>query len=70
MPIVTDAKNKKESALPEAAEYFLLKQQLNLLPQVEALGNDLAANELLAINSTKVKHVKNKRKRCEDLEIR
>ena len=65
-----DAKQKKESVLPEPAEYFLLKQQLDILPQVEALDNNVAANELLAINMTKVKHVKNKKKRCQQLETR
>ena len=70
MHLHIEAKRKHDEDLPEAAEYYLLKQQLSVLPQVEALQNDVGANELLEINKTKIKSVKNKVSRCRDLEAR
>ena len=65
-----EGKRKQDDDLPEAAEWYLLKQQISVLPQVEALENDIGANELLDINRTKVKNVKHKVSRCRILEAK
>ena len=64
----TETKNKQDHALPEVAELFLLKQQLTMVPRVEALDDEVGAAELLSINRTQIKNVKNKTKRCRELE--
>ena len=68
--IFIDAKQRDSKTLPEVAEYYLLTQQLNILPQVEALEDELVANDLLAVNKSKVKFVKNKAKRHTELKTK
>ena len=65
-----EGKRKPDENLPEAAEWYLLKQQISVLPQVEALENDIGANDLLDINKAKVKNVKHKVSRCRILEAK
>ena len=56
--------------LPEVAEFFLLTQQQTVLPQVEALQEDIAAKGMVEVNKKSVKAVKNKKRRLRELETK
>ena len=63
-----DSKKKQDHAIPEVAEFFLLKHQLTVVPRVEALHDEVGAADLLTVNKAQIKNVKNKAKRCLELE--